>query len=719
VRPKDRYLRIVIAIIFIVGVPLGLVWFVWRSPHRTDLATFWAFVAAVAVPAVSLIVYVARHQSSDDRAPVLDDVTDLLAAAVADHWRRAAQERGLLYPEPIPVRWKTPSRSLTGSLSVATESHQFSSLPGLPAVTPEQLQAGQVQDLHRVYGGLGSGRLMIVGAAGSGKSGAGVLLVLAALKHREQVHEQRRLVPVPVMFTLHGWDPNTQRVQDRLVAQLGQIYPLFAGKVGQAQAASLVAAGRIAVILDGLDEMPDELRPVALRALSEQANFRVVVLSRSTEMADAVTHGFLAGAAAIELQDVDPATAADYLTRVQRDPPPEGWRELTDHLRHTPHSPIATALSSPLILTLIRDTHLGCDDVRQLLRVCDTGHGASREDIEDHLLDRVLPAAYARRPGEPAPPYELRTARRALSYIAARMSQDGTRDLAWWRIPLWTSSSRRQLTTGLIVGPASGLAYGLSLGWLGGKPGAGFVVGPMLGLIAGYSFGSELGAGGRSPQSTTYRWWRNVLTRNSLVPGFVVGLMLFPLAFLVQARGGESLTDRLTSGLILISAVPLVFAVLFALYEPPRPTRHNTSPLSPLDSWRRERIAGLTTGPVFGLLFGAILGGITGGESGLVPGLLAGLVGWFVMGLGFALIDPQTWPATLAFTQLALSWHTPIHLMRFLEDARGRSVLRTVGPVYQFRHARLQDRLAVQATPEMTLSGQRRPSSSSSERMAR
>ena len=32
--------------------------------------------------------------------------------------------------------------------------------------------------------------------------------------------------------------------------------------------------------------------------------------------------------------------------------------------------------------------------------------------------------------------------------------------------------------------------------------------------------------------------------------------------------------------------------------------------------------------------------------------------------------------------------------MRFLEDARSRGVLRTVGPVYQFRHARLQDRLA-------------------------
>jgi hypothetical protein len=36
--------------------------------------------------------------------------------------------------------------------------------------------------------------------------------------------------------------------------------------------------------------------------------------------------------------------------------------------------------------------------------------------------------------------------------------------------------------------------------------------------------------------------------------------------------------------------------------------------------------------------------------------------------------------------------------MRFLNDAHKRNVLRTVGPVYQFRYARLQDRLADQAS---------------------
>jgi hypothetical protein len=56
----------------------------------------------------------------------------------------------------------------------------------------------------------------------------------------------------------------------------------------------------------------------------------------------------------------------------------------------------------------------------------------------------------------------------------------------------------------------------------------------------------------------------------------------------------------------------------------------------------------------------------------------------------------MTWPAALAYAQLAATWGTPVRLLRFLEDARDRNILRTVGPVYQFRHAKLQDRLAEQ-----------------------
>ena len=98
---------------------------------------------------------------------------------------------------------------------------------------------------------------------------------------------------------------------------------------------------------------------------------------------------------------------------------------------------------------------------------------------------------------------------------------------------------------------------------------------------------------------------------------------------------------------------------------------------------------------------------------GLAVGLAAGLTGGLAAGLAFGLtiavgvtLGPaagfmysMTWPTSLAFAQLAVRRRTPIRLMRFLEDARNRNVLRTVGPVYQFRHARLQDRLAGQDRP--------------------
>jgi hypothetical protein len=148
-------------------------------------------------------------------------------------------------------------------------------------------------------------------------------------------------------------------------------YPLFAGKRGLEDAAELVRDAKVAVILDGLDEIREELRPPALRALSDQAGFRVVVLGRSDEVAAAARQEFLQGAVALELRDVDPGVAADYLARVQRDPPPARWAELIDGLRRAPESPIARALSLPLTLTLVRDTYRGGDDVGELLDFCD------------------------------------------------------------------------------------------------------------------------------------------------------------------------------------------------------------------------------------------------------------------------------------------------------------------------------------------------------------
>ena len=352
-------------------------------------------------------------------------------------------------------------------MTAAVTSTRFAPLPGLAATGAQRLQAGDVSELHELYGGLGSGRLVTAGGPGSGKSSAAILLILTALRHRRSVPEKARPeVPVPVMFTLHGWDPDTQRARDWLAERLWLAYPLFGGKRGAGAARGMLDEGRIAVILDGLDEIPGDLRPAVLRALSQQATFRLVLLTRSAEMAKAAARAMLQGAGAIELQDIAPDVAAGYLTRTQLDPLPHGWQELTSRLRREPGSPLAQALNNPLMLTLVRDTYRAGDDAGELLGLRDAaGHSASVQEITGHLLDRVLPAAYTQQPGEPPPRYDLATAERALRCIATRMNNDGTRDLQWWHVPAWAHAAPRVIATCLVVGLGTGLGTGL-VNWL-------------------------------------------------------------------------------------------------------------------------------------------------------------------------------------------------------------------------------------------------------------
>jgi hypothetical protein len=699
VKRRVRGLLPVVIIALIVSGTAWLLYATWNSSRRDDLAVFGAFAVPVAVAAWGLITGVWRAQpeqlSCAITAEELDKLGDLLATAVKDQWMRAAGDRRLLEPEPIPVPWVRPSVALVGPVSAAVASRRFTPLPLLHAVHEQQLRSGYVQDLLAVYGGLGSGRLLIAGAPGSGKSGSAVLLVLAALQHREVVDAaDRPKVPVPVMFTLHGWAPEEQRLKDWLTSRLRQTYPLLAGKDGLSRARALLTEGKLAVILDGLDEIPPALRPVALEALSRQATFRIVVLTRSAEMAAAVARGSLDGAACIELVDIDPASAASYLARVQLDPPPRGWGELINRLRNAPESPIAQALRSPLALTLVRDTYRSEDDIDELLDLCDsTDQVASPDEIVDHLLDRVIPAAYTRQPGQRSPEYDLPTAKATLRLLAQRMNQDMTRDLQWWRIPAWTSAAVRMICTGIGAGLLVGIAlYVVTIRVVGST--TAFATA----LVGAVGIGVTFGTRGRKAKPAT---WAGPLPRRRMASALPL-----PASITLGLTAGS--WSGIVAGVALGLRIGLITGAVagvgagFVAWLAARPSRatsqgeENGVPLTPVGSWRKEQtfgtIAGSAAAFVAGIAFGTAGGLKAGPALGAAAGVAAGVVAGTIVGVTF----PATWTVCLAFLQLAKISRTPIRLMHFLEDARRRDVLRTVGPVYQFRHARLQDRLADQ-----------------------
>ncbi|SDI97953.1 NACHT domain-containing protein [Actinokineospora alba] len=391
----------------------------------------------------------------------LDQLCDSLATAVQTQWFGAARERRLVGHVNLPIRWRRSDQPVTGRVEEASTVHDdgssFPALPGITQVTPAALDHGDRADLLTLYGGLASGRLIITGGPGDGKTSAAILLLLDALKHRADLGPRERArVPVPVLFGLQDWNPDTMTAADWITAKLTELQVLR-GRHSRRDARLLLTQGRIAVILDGLDDLPEAARPRALRALSDQATFRLVLLSRTNELRAATGHPtILTRAAAIELRPLTQSDVSGYLRRWLPDPTPPPWDGLVAALDRNPDSAAAQALTSPLNLTLIPDTYPRAKpaDVAELL---DPDRFPTSDAISRHFLDLAITAAYTPRPGQPLPPHTPDSARRTLSVIARQSNND--REIAWWQFPRWIPATARIILGGLFGSLAGFLAF--------------------------------------------------------------------------------------------------------------------------------------------------------------------------------------------------------------------------------------------------------------------
>lgn len=719
----DRVLMIAGLALIISATAVLVLLFLLPPADRNNALPYLGFALTLIVAFATLWGWLrrTRHPIKPQAVKVL---ATRLAEAVYGQWRAAAEERRLMSPTPIPIRWSLSDSDIAGPVEAAVGSPDqqpaFPPLPGYTAVSEKQLVAGgKRRELCQLFAGLASGRIVVVGAPGAGKSGAAILLLLDVLAHRESLNDTKRArVPVPVLFTGHGWDPNTTSAQDWLRDQLVATYPLLQRRGGDADAAALVAASnKIALFLDGLDEMEETLRPAALQALSD-VPFRVVVLTRSPEMIQATRHTWLVGAVALQLHDVTGPEAADYLQRSRTGPPPSDWPMLLTQLREHPDGLLARGLSTPLTITLLRDTYHTDDELDDLL---DPTRYSTTEHIERYLITRILPAAYTPRPGRPPPPCSEAQARQALTFLAERMNQDHTRDLAWWHIPRWASTMPRIFTTtikhglkygfgyGLLYGLVFGLALALLIAFLTGRITIEIVVVvTLVALISGAIYGPMVGAmlGSMGSFIGKLATWRLMRRFNKMI--------VEPRRIKITMNG-HALASRQALGLGLIGVLsgelfiglwhgpvsalvsgPVYGIATWLAYGLTESDTGEGRPLSPREIWRNDRSAGLLIGLLTGLGFGLIYGF----SEGLIYALSFGLI--FGLGTGLFAI-PRSRPTTMAWRELRISGYVPsVKLMPFLEDARERGVLRTVGSVYQFRHAILQDQLADQTIPTST-----------------
>ncbi|MGE7435945.1 helix-turn-helix transcriptional regulator [Kitasatospora sp. NPDC001175] len=549
----------------------------------------------------------------------LADAAQELAREVRRRWRREEEQRRVHDPFPLPVRWQQAPAGLTD----LQENIQRLG----PGVVPRQVDlSGDLRSVAEVYRRISSGRLVILGRAGSGKSILTIRFVLDVLEASP--------VPgrVPVIFSLGSWDPTAITLRDWLIGRLLRDHPHLARRSpsGSTTASALVDADLILPVLDGFDEIAEGLRREALEALNA-TSLPLVLTSRRGEFAEAVqaAHAPLVWAAGIELTDLAIDDLVTYLPRTARtvghgnssghggDHDGDGgtgavWDVVLGELRarETPASaPLAEVLTTPLMVILARTMYSETPG-RNPAELLDTTRFPTRKSLEEHLLAGFVPAVYRRRVPEQTeggqrrrqPNRDSDRVRRWLGYLAhhlVRLDHD-RQDLAWWQIgdslPRSTRIMAVVLATGLCITLSDWLVcpFVTRLG-IGEILLQGSLMGPVAGLAFGAVYAVMIAYGGgtafeparvrlRLPGAHSRISRRPIHTftgrfGNGLFGGFVMGVgfacalalerAVYPGIPLDNPAVIEGiLINMLVFGLIFGSAAGLVFGLTAALEAP-------------------------------------------------------------------------------------------------------------------------------------------------------
>ncbi|GGM14369.1 hypothetical protein GCM10010129_68220 [Streptomyces fumigatiscleroticus] len=624
------------------------------------------------------------------RPDLLRDQVNAAAARLALDLRaqseREERVRRLQHPSPLTVRWTTEE----------VLSDHWSSIRADDGSDEPLDLSGDIRSVADVYARVPSGRLLLLGPAGAGKSVLALRFTLDRLRQRADGDR------IPVILPLASWDPATQDLYSWGAQRLAADHPALAVRTvtGSLLAAELLRAGRLLPVLDGFDEMHADARPEALRRLRAGLGRAdpFVMTSRVDEYAAAVREAdaVLPATAAVRLQPLDLDQVADYLRRTTRrmaagetvstkwDPV---FAYLRDHSRAAQARALSGMLSTPLMTALARTAYSDTGgDPAELL---DGRRFPTRASLEDHLVDQLIPAV-ADHPEK---------ATRWLTFLALRLHAQQTQDLAWWRLGRAAPTAVRILGMLLslgavtavmrrIFGDAGTLLFGLPLWTAFGLLCAtalldAALLPPAAGVPAPRRFG-----------------------RPASIPRFLLGAAVWLAGGLLV---GVRLWELHPAVVLLVCA-----AVLSERLHPPVRTESANSPGQVLRDDRRSALASLglahvvrlVDNPLWASPGGAVPG--TGGDrrwpTAVLLLLAAARVDWPVMA-GVALagllvygMSRSAWSAfAMARVWPWLTGRLPWRLLDFLEDAHRRGILRQSGAFYQFRHARLQERLVARS----------------------
>jgi hypothetical protein len=568
-------------------------------------------------------------------------------------------------------------------------------------------------------------RLLLLGEPGSGKTMAAYSLI-EYLDEREGAEGR-----VPLLVNLSAWE-----AQETFEAFLvGYLCSSVGYEVPErAVASAFISSDGYDLILDGLDEIPLQLRAHFSERLDEfvrglPGEVGVVVTCRTQEYEELLA-AHATGLGLVQAVEILPLSSEQldsaFVELAKRD---KDWETFLSQRDLIAYKRVRHFLSNPLFLNLAVVGHLSPE---QLLDSTTTEQDL-RDLVLESYLDSILVADQSH--------YEAEDARRYLSWIARFLNGDEvspfglkTSDYTVFDLADLTPPEpprRYWLFEGLVLGAVFGLVNGVSDGLrmvfgMSQRLDEGLVTGLSAlfeGLVYGLSFGLILALTSgwpfkRSAVSSrlslaswpsTSRQFLGFLRRagRGLVWGLGLGMILglvFWLGWgLLSGVFGE-LSERLRVGLMFGLSFGLSFGLCLALvlglgFGLLETRSVLITSRTPQEARSRSLIAALTwlVSGLVGGLFGGLLFGLSLGLGkelsyalvyGLSFGLVAGLDlalrngGWFVL------------LQKVAHRRLARAGNLPSPPYDFLEWGIKKQIFRRVGGGVRFRHNLVQQHLA-------------------------
>jgi len=593
----------------------------WHWEHTAVGVSVGVPVAATLLAPLISWAFSAQRGAGRPTAEQSESARQAVADAAIGQWRQAAEADPALAggAATLEVHW---TQSAVGS----SPGHGSAGITALAA----RLRQGS------------SGRLIVLGAAGSGKTTLARLLVAELLKQAQPGDQ------VPVLLPVSAWNPDREGLYEWMVRSLAAEVPGLGdvSSYGPAAAASLVNRGMVLPILDGLDVLPEASRRLVLDSADLLVLSRFVLTCREEEFRT-VRETPVADAVVLTPGRVPQAEMMRFLRHVTDGP--GRWDELFGQLTRYPD--LAEALAEPRIIYLASTVYR--DGGTKPAELISPAVPWSRDRLDDHLVRELISAHLLATTFLEGTHWPADQARKWLGYLATLgpvASDDSAGGIAWWqlyRAMPWLCRWQAQVRASL----GGLIAWLLVSSILSGR------YGQLTGLAYGAAIFTAclfLSSADPEPDQPPFRppawwWWLRVRllhARRVIVAGLAASCSFGFFIGLRVALNGHLLTgiragvaNGLTAGMIVVLA-----AIIARI---PTPPRGELAPARPRPKMPPIGVA-LALGVSFGLLSGLIAVYKHQGRTG--PDIRQGLLYGLVMGLDFGV---GTWLARRAGTRFA------------------------------------------------------------------